>query len=105
MDGGGPAALLDPADGTFLGEWAPALSTAQFGASAEARVDAAGRVYVFTYVPYAQIVLASDGTVLGARSGEAGQLFYPPPVIAPDGFGYSFDPSGLVRLKVTLPSG
>ena len=104
MDGGGPAVLLDPADGSYVGDWAPGLDATSFGGSGEARVDAAGNVYLFVYAPYAEVVLSPDGALLGARSGQAGQLFYPPPVIATDGFGYSFGPDGLVRLKVTLPS-
>jgi outer membrane protein assembly factor BamB len=104
MDGGGPAAVLDPDDGTFVGLWGAGLRDARFGGSGEARVDATGHVYCFVYVPYAQVVLAPDGTVLAAESGEAGQLFFPPPVIGPDGYGYSFGPDGLVKLKVSLPA-
>jgi outer membrane protein assembly factor BamB len=104
MDGGGPALLLDAADGSYAGDWAADLDASAFGGSGEARVDAAGNVYAFVYAPYAEIVLSPDGVLLGARTGRPGQLFFPPPVIAPDGFGYSFGPDGLVRLKLTLPS-
>ena len=103
MDGGGPAALLDPADGRYLDQWGLGLSDSRFGASGEARTANDGSVFVYTYVPYAQAVLAPDGTVLAARSGKAGELFYPPPVFLPDGFAWSLDPNGLIRLKVTLP--
>ena len=101
MDGGGPAALLDPADGRYVGQWGAGL--AQFGGSGEGRVAADGSVCVYTYVPYVQAVLTPDGSVLAARIGNAGDLFTPPPVFTPDGFAWSLDPNGLVRLKVTLP--
>ena len=105
MDGGGPAVLLDPADGGYLGDWAPGLANQPlFGGSGEARVDAHGDVFLYLYAPYAQVALAPDGSVLGARTSADATLFYPPPVFAPDGFAYSFSPDGLVRLKVTLPA-
>lgn len=105
MEGGGAAALLDPADGRYLGDWGQGLANEPLlGGSGEARLDADGNVFLFVYAPYAQVVLSPEGSVLAARPGVAGTLFYPPPVFAPDGFGYSFDPNGLVRLKVSLPA-
>jgi len=31
-----------------------------------------------------------------------GKVFWPAPVFTKDGFGYSFGPDGLIRIKVTL---
>jgi hypothetical protein len=49
--------------------------------------------------------------VAGTRDDEAvgyqfgGRVFWPPPVFDKDGFGYTFGPDGLEKLKVTLPPG
>ncbi len=73
---------------------------------------------MFQYVPQAVQVFDPKGRLIGGiyevpgtpgyHSAEyqfLGRVFWPPPVFDKDGFGYSFGPDGLVKLKVTLPPG
>jgi hypothetical protein len=58
------------------------------------------------------LVLDPKGHLLGGRfvPGQIndyqfrGGAFWPPPVFDAKGFGYSFDASGLVQLRVSLPT-
>jgi len=104
LDPGGPATLLDPADGSVVGRW----GDASIGGSGEPTVDGVGNVFLFQYVPAAMRVFDAAGQPLGIREytddDESAHRFYPTPVFALDGFGYSFNDNGdLLRLKVTLP--
>jgi outer membrane protein assembly factor BamB len=104
LDPGGPAVLLDPADGSVIGRW----GTASLGPSAEPTVDAAGNVFSFQYVDWAMRMFDAKGHDLGildwADDVADAYEFYPTPVFAPDGYGYSFDDTqGLLRLEITVP--
>jgi class 3 adenylate cyclase/outer membrane protein assembly factor BamB len=115
----GLAFTIDPANGTIIGTWGtPGNEPGQLGASGEPSVDAAGNIYVFQYVPQAVQVFDRTGHLLGGIYAEAGtaddssggyqfdgHVFWPPPVFDKDGFGYTFGPDGLVKLKVSLPPG
>jgi DNA-binding beta-propeller fold protein YncE len=104
IDPGGPAVLLDPDDGSVVGPW----GDGSIGASAEPVVDPAGNVFLFQYVPGAMRMFDREGRPVGIRDIKTGtpatQQFYPPPVFAEDGYGYSFDDTqGLIRIEITLP--
>jgi outer membrane protein assembly factor BamB len=104
LDPGGPAVLLDPDDGSVLGSW----GDESVGASAEPVVDPAGNVYLFQYVPGAMRMFDPEGRPVGIRDIKtrtlATQQFYPAPVFAQDGYGYSFDDTqGLIRIEIALP--
>jgi hypothetical protein len=110
LEFGGPALLLDPDDGTILGSW----GDESLGWSAEPVVDPAGNVILFQYgppeTPGAPAVRMFDpaGRPLGIRdlkdTPPGSERFYPTPVFAPDGYGYSFGgPKGLVRIEIARP--
>jgi DNA-binding beta-propeller fold protein YncE len=103
LDPGGRAVLLDPEDGSVIGPW----GDESLGWSAEPEVDPAGNVLLFQYGPAgAMRVFDPSGRPLGIRNVDpdpSPQRFFPAPVVAPDGYGYSFgDTQGLVRLEITL---
>ena len=101
-DPGRTALLLDPSDGSVIGQW-PGGSL--LGASGEPSVDAAGNVYVFQYVPAAVVVFDAAGTLLGRADRDAFNL-YPAPVFTPNGRAYTFnDDLELLELEVNLPGG
>jgi outer membrane protein assembly factor BamB/class 3 adenylate cyclase len=111
----GRVLTIDPADGHIIGSWGtPGNAPGQMGGSGEPSVDGAGNIYVFQYVPSELQVFDARGRLLGGQYDVEGQsttsrggrdIFWPPPVFDPDGFGYTFGPDGLVKLKVTLPPG
>ena len=118
-DGTGHALILDPSNGRIIDSWGDQGSVpGQLGASGEPSLDAAGNIFVFQYVPQAVQVFNPKGRFLGglyedsaADSGSDkpmpgfqfdGKVFWPAPVFTKDGFGYSFGPDGLIRIKVTL---
>ena len=105
MDGGGPALLLDPDDGSVIGEWGPE----DIGEAAEPAVAPDGSVWLFQYGDSLIDVLAPDGSRLARYTPgtpEAATVLYPTPVVAPDGHAYSFDRDrGLVELAVDLGGG
>jgi outer membrane protein assembly factor BamB/class 3 adenylate cyclase len=113
VDATGQAVVLDPTNGHVLARWGqPGNAPGDLGLSGEPSVDAKGNIYVFQYVPQALQIFDPSGHFLGgiyedstAESGYQfdGSVFWPAPVFAPDGFGYSFGPDGLVRMKITLP--
>jgi hypothetical protein len=102
--GGVPAVLLDPDDGSVIGPW----GEEPLGWSGEPTVDPDGNVFVFQYVPTAMRMFDPSGQPLGTLDYEddtsGAYRFFPAPVFAPDGYGYSFDDTqGLLRLEITLP--
>jgi outer membrane protein assembly factor BamB len=111
LEFGGPALLLDPDDGSIVGSW----GDESVGWSAEPVVDPAGNVVLFQYGPPgiqggapAMRMFDPEGRPLGIRdlkdTPPGPERFYPTPVFASDGYGYSFGGSqGLVRLEVALP--
>jgi class 3 adenylate cyclase/outer membrane protein assembly factor BamB len=107
IDSGG-AVVIDPASGKIVGRWP---TNYEGGASGEPSLDAAGNVYVFTYVPEELLVFDPKGRLLGKRSTgvrvsgyQFDMLLWPPPVFDSRGFGYTFGHDGLVQLKVSLPT-
>jgi DNA-binding beta-propeller fold protein YncE len=118
-DASGQAFTIDPADGRIIGTWGtPGTEPGQLGPSGEPSVDNAGNIYVFQYVSEAVQVFDPQGRLIGGIYQEAGtpddgsqgyqflgRVFWPPPVFDKDGFGYSFGPDGLEKLKVSLPPG
>jgi len=106
IDSGG-AVIMDPATGKIVGR----PSTDYEGDSGEPSLDAAGNVYLFTYVPEELLVFDPKGLLLGKRSTgmpisgyQFDQLLWPPPVFDSRGFGYTFGHDGLVQLRVSLPT-
>jgi len=116
-DGTGQVLTIDPADGRIIGSWGtPGNEPGQLSGSGEPSVDNAGNLYVFQYVSQAVQVFDPQGRLIGGIYQEAGtpddgsqgyqflgRVFWPPPVFDKDGFGYTFGPDGLVKLKVSLP--
>jgi len=110
VDATGEGVLIDPLTGSYAGHWGPAGQ--DYGASGEPSVDARGNVYVFHYAPSTLQVFDTHGRLLGgiyddpsAPKGPyqfSNKAFWPSPVFAKDGSGYSFDSSGLVQLRVML---
>jgi outer membrane protein assembly factor BamB len=99
-----PAVLLDPDDGSVIGPW----GEESLGGAGEPTVDPDGNVYLFQYVPWAVRMFDPSGQPLGMLDYEDDvpdpYRFFPAPVFAPDGYGYSFDDTqGLLRLEITLP--
>jgi outer membrane protein assembly factor BamB/class 3 adenylate cyclase len=116
----GQVLTIDPADGRIIGSWGtPGNEPGQMGDSGEPSVDSAGNIYVFQYVPMELQVFDASGRLLGGQYHEAGQpittrgdtpdavgwgdVFWPAPVFGSGGFGYTFGPDGLTKLKVMLP--
>ena len=112
LEPGGPALLLDPDDGSILGTW----GDESVGFSASPVVGPAGNVFLFQYGPPniqggspAMRMFDPAGRPLGIRdlkdTPPGPERFFPTPVFAPDGYGYSFGGSqgGLVRIEITLP--
>jgi outer membrane protein assembly factor BamB len=118
-DASGQAYTIDPADGRVIGTWGtPGNEPGELSDSGEPSVDNAGNIYVFQYVSEAVQVFDPQGRLIGGIYQEAGtpddgsqgyqflgRVFWPPPVFDKDGFGYSFGPDGLEKLKVSLPPG
>ncbi len=108
IDSGG-VVIIDPVNGTVVGRWS---TDYEGGGSGEPSLDAAGNVYVFTYVPEELLVFDPKGRLLGKRSTgmpvtgtlQFDLLLWPPPVFDSRGFGYTFGHDGLVQLKVSLPT-
>jgi outer membrane protein assembly factor BamB len=120
-DGTGQVLTIDPADGRIIGTWGtPGNAPGQMGDSGEPSVDGAGNIYVFQYVPQELQVFDGRGQLLGGQYHVGGQretirgdtpetlvwgdVYWPVPVFDKDGFGYTFGPDGLVKLKVSLPT-
>jgi tripartite motif-containing protein 71 len=116
----GQVLTIDPTDGRIIGSWGtPGNEPGQMGDSGEPSIDGAGNIYVFQYVPQELQVFDAGGRLLGGQYHVQGQpqtshgdtpetvgwgdVFWPPPVFDKDGFGYTFGPDGLVKLKVSLP--
>jgi outer membrane protein assembly factor BamB len=103
IDAGGPAALLNPNDGSLISRW----GDSSIGASGELSVDPRGNVALFQYVPEAMRLFDATGQPLGRLDypdPNDATDFYPAPTFTSDGFGYSYDAAGdLVKLQVTLP--
>jgi eukaryotic-like serine/threonine-protein kinase len=118
-DASGQAYTIDPADGRVIGTWGtPGTEPGQLGPSGELSVDNAGNIYVFQYVSEAIQVFDPQDRLIGGIYQEAGapddgsqgyrffgRVFWPPPVFDKEGFGYTFGPDGLEKLKVSLPPG
>jgi class 3 adenylate cyclase/outer membrane protein assembly factor BamB len=107
IDSGG-AVIMDPANGKVVGRWP---TDYEDGGSGEPTLDAAGNVYVFTYVPEEFLVFDPKGRLIGKLSTglpisgyQFDSLLWPPPVFDSRGFGYTFGHDGLVQLKVSLPT-
>ena len=101
--------VIDPADGTVIRKWGGPEEQAGVAAGI-ATFDSTGNIYLFT----GNALQAFDanenflGGIYGSSSDMVktpvwGDLFYPAPVFARDGYGYSFGKHGLLRLQVTLP--
>ncbi len=79
-------------------------------AAGVATFDAKGNIYLFTSNAF-QVFDPGErflGGMYGASSDMVktpvwGDLFFPAPVFAPDGYAYSFGRAGLLRIKVTIP--
>jgi hypothetical protein len=80
-------------------------------------LDGADNIYVAVYGSGSDLVFDKTGKLLGGRYHQAGMpltsihrqidwgdTFWPSPVFAPDGRGFTFWTGGLIELKVTLPS-
>ena len=100
--------VIDPKTGKVVGTWP---TDYDIGDSGEGSLDAAGNLYVFTYVPEELVVFDPKGHLRGLRAAGArstgyqwDSLLWPPPVFDAGGSGYTFGPDGLVRLRVSLAS-
>jgi len=105
MDPGGPALLLDPDDGSVLGEWGPDLNPA-----AEPVVAPDGTVWLYQVGDDRIDILGPDGAPLARHVPEAGadrpNVLHPTPVVAPNGHAYTFGRDlGLVELAVDVSGG
>jgi outer membrane protein assembly factor BamB/class 3 adenylate cyclase len=117
----GHVLTIDPADGRIIGKWGtPGNEPGQMGDSGEPSIDGAGNIYVFQYVPMELQVFDRRGRLLGGQYHEEGQpvtmrgetpeavhwgdVFWPAPVFDSAGFGYTFGPDGLTKLRVMLPN-
>lgn len=114
-DGTGQVFVLDAKDGRIVEQWGTQGSEpGQNGLSGEPSVDRAGNIYVFQYVPQQLQVFDPGGSLIGGIYEDpefvgdqpqfTGRVFWPAPVFDSKGFGWSFGPDGLIKLKINLPT-
>jgi hypothetical protein len=108
--------VLDPTDGHIAGKITP-IPPMGGDTSGQLNLDPQGRMYVPVYSTSDLDVYDANGrllakhdlgagqpTVIG-RQAQWGDAYWPSPVFAKDGHGYTFNKDGLLELQVTLPGG
>jgi DNA-binding beta-propeller fold protein YncE len=107
--------VLDPTDGHVRDRLAAQLGGDRSGPT---NLDRDGNIYVAVYGSTSELVFNSAGELLGGLDHqpgapattignghvEWGDTFWPPPVFAPDGHGYTFWADGLTELSIKLPT-
>ncbi len=119
VDSTGQVVTIDPVDGRIIGRWGEqGNEPGQNGLSGEPSVDAAGDIHVFQYVPQELQVFDPTGRLLAGQYHVEGQpltsrgntpdtviwgdVYWPAPVFDRQGYGWTFGPDGLTKMKVSL---